>query len=245
MQVSSFYVNYGFHPQMSILNPAPQENANPTADDLIQKLERIHNDLCHTLLEAQLKYKEAFDAHVKESPPFRVGDLVWLSRKHIKTHHPSLKLDAKCLGPFRILEVVREAKSAYKLELPPRMKVHPVFHISLLTPYRVNTIPDRTQPPPLPVVVDGAEEYDVYRILDSRIRHHRLEYLIDWAGYSPDKCTWEAAVDVANATKALEDYHHKHPNRPSPRDIEAGPLHRSTAPKRGSTVRNRSQKLQS
>ena len=55
---------------MSILNPAPQENANPTADNLVQKLERIHNDLRGTLREAQLKYKEAFDAHVKESPLF-------------------------------------------------------------------------------------------------------------------------------------------------------------------------------
>ena len=55
---------------MSILNSAPQENANSTADNLIQKLEQIHNDLCGTLREAQLKYKEAFDAHVKESPLF-------------------------------------------------------------------------------------------------------------------------------------------------------------------------------
>src|ERR1700738_2795629 len=124
-QVSPFFANYGFHPRMSILNPAPQENANPTAEDLVQKLERIHNSLRCTLREAQLKYKEAFDAYIKESPPFRVGDLVWLSRKHIKTSRPSLKLDAKRLSTFRILEVVEEVKSVYKLELPPQMKVQP------------------------------------------------------------------------------------------------------------------------
>jgi hypothetical protein len=225
---------------MSILTSAPQEKANPTADNFVQKLERIHNDLRHTLREAQVKYKQAFDAHVKESPPFRVGDLVWLSRKHIKTSRPSSKLDAKRLGPFKILEVVGEAKSAYKLELPPRMEIHPVFHVSLLTPYRANTIPSRIKPPLPAVVVDGAEEYEVDRILDSRIRHQRLEYLVDWTGYSPDERTWEAATDVMNAGEALEDYHREHPNRPSPRDVAAGPLHRSAALKRGGTVRTRS-----
>src|SRR6202048_4195452 len=164
-QVSPFYANYGFHPQISILNPAPQENANPTADDLVQKLERIHNDLRGTLREAPLKYKEVFDAHVKESPLFRVGDLVWLSRKHIKTSRPSLKLNAKRLSPFRILEVVGEAQSAYKLELPPQMKVHSVFHISLLISYHVNTILSCIQPSPLLIVIDGAEEYQVEGIL--------------------------------------------------------------------------------
>jgi hypothetical protein len=150
-----------------------------------------------------------------------------------------LKLDAKRLGPFRIAEVVGEAQSAYKLELPPQMKVHSVFHVSLLTLYRANTIPGRIQPPPPPIVVDGAEEHEVERILDSRIRRQRLEYLVDWTGYSPDERTWEAAADVTNAAEALEDYHHEHPNRPSPRDVEAGPLRRSAAPKRGGTVKNR------
>jgi hypothetical protein len=225
---------------MSIIAPAVHESATPAADSLVERLEQIHNDLRYTLRQAQLKYKEAFDAHVKETPPFQVGDLVWLSRKHIKTNRPSVKLDAKRLGPFKILEIVGEAKSAYKLELPPRMRIHPVFHASLLTPYRANTIPGRVQPPPPAVIVDGVEEYEVESILDSRIRNQRLEYLIDWTGYSPDERTWETATDVANAAQALEDYHREYPNRPSPRDIQARPLPRSAAPRRGGTVRNRS-----
>ena len=120
------------------------------------------------------------------------------------------------------------------------MRIHPVFHASLLTPYRVNTIPGRVQPPPPAVIVDGVEEYEVESILDSRIRNQRLEYLIDWTGYSPDERTWEMATDVANAAQALEDYHREYPNRPSPRDIQGRPLPRSAAPRRGGTVRNRS-----
>ncbi|HEY6407467.1 MAG TPA: RNase H-like domain-containing protein, partial [Ktedonobacteraceae bacterium] len=154
-QTSPFFANYGYHPRMSIVDPTPREGANPAAEAFVEKFERVHNDLRHTLRKAQLQYKAAFDAHVKESPPFQPGDLVWLSRKHIKTTRPSLKLDAKRLGPFKITEVVGEARSAYRIELPAQMRIHPVFHVSLLTPYRANEIPGRTQPPPPPIMIDG------------------------------------------------------------------------------------------
>ena len=41
------------------------------------------------------------------------------------------------------------------------MKVHLVFHISLLTSYHANTILSCIQPPPLPIVIDDTEEYKV------------------------------------------------------------------------------------
>ena len=243
-QTSPFYANYGQHPRMSLVDAARRiethrtDPANPAADTFIEKIERVHNELRETLRTAQLKYKAAFDTHVQKSPPFQAGELVWLSRKYIKTRRPSVKLDAKRLGPFKILEVVGEAKSAFRLELPPQMRIHPVFHVSLLTPHRASTIPGRVQPRPPPDIIDGTEEYEVHKILDSRIQHKRLEYLVDWVGYSPDERTWEPIANIAHAAEALEDYHRGYPNRPSPNDIPQ-PLHRSTAPKRGGTVRNR------
>ena len=45
------------------------------------------------------------------------------------------------------------------------MKIHPVFHVSLLKPYKDSTIPGRLQAPP-PIEVDGAEEFEVSEILD-------------------------------------------------------------------------------
>ena len=42
-----------------------------------------------------------------------------------------------------------------------------------------------TVPPPPPIEVDGKEEYEVKKILDSRVRHRKLQYLIKWLRY-PD-----------------------------------------------------------
>ena len=42
--------------------------------------------------------------------------MVWLSRKHITTTHPSAKLDVKRLGPFKILEAVEKQQAGLLAE---------------------------------------------------------------------------------------------------------------------------------
>jgi hypothetical protein len=71
---------------------------------------------------------------------------VWLQRKYVKTTRPSNKLDFKLIGPYSILEKI--GSKAYKLDLPPSVKIHPVFHISLLEPTtnRNTPIPGHLQP---------------------------------------------------------------------------------------------------
>ena len=65
---------------------------------------------------------------------FQVGDLVFLklqpyvqSTVASRTHQ---KLSFRFYGPFKI--IVRVGQVAYKLELPPSAKIHPVVHVSQL-----------------------------------------------------------------------------------------------------------------
>ena len=67
-----------------------------------------------------------------EGPDLRKGGMVYLLRKNIKTKRPSDKLDYTKLGPFKIQEKL--GLVIFKLELPPHMRIHSVFHISLLEP---------------------------------------------------------------------------------------------------------------
>ena len=190
----------------------------------MQKYSEIHDQAKAQLERAQAKYKENYDTHHKEAPTFEPGDLVWLSRRHISTLQPSSKLDVKRLGPFKILEAVGDSKLAFRLELPAQMRIHPVFHVSLLEPHRKNRFPGRVQPPPPPMEADGDVEWEVEEILDSRIRHRKLEYLIHWQNYGPHERTWEPSAHLSNSAEAVAEFHQRYPNRPAPKDLPSGLL---------------------
>jgi hypothetical protein len=65
---------------------------------------------------------------------FASGTKVWLRSLNVKTARPSVKLEDKKLDPFKIREEVETY--ARRLELPLTMKIHSVFHVSMLEPYK-------------------------------------------------------------------------------------------------------------
>ncbi|XP_062835829.1 uncharacterized protein LOC134298700 [Anolis carolinensis] len=103
------------------------------------------------------------------------------------------------------------------------MRIHPVFHRSLLLPAD-GVCPDVNRPPPGPTLVDGEEEFEVQDILDSRIHRRRLQYLIDWVGYGPEERSWEDAFTV-HAPDLVQRFHRTYPSKPRPRGSRgAGPV---------------------
>ena len=66
----------------------------------------------------------------------------------------------------------------YKLELLASMKVHPVFHISLLEPTASDPLLGQLQPPPPPVIIDEEPEWEVNEIVDSKFVGKTLRYLV-------------------------------------------------------------------
>ena len=133
---------------------------------------------------------------------------------NISTQCLSKKLDWKHLGPFTITEQI--GTQAYRLQLPASMKIHSMFHVSLLEPYHPSMIPDRVRPPPPPIVVESQSEYEVEEILDFKYLRKRLFYLIKWKGYDPSNNSWEPASFVKNAPHLVEAFHAKYPCRPKP-----------------------------
>jgi hypothetical protein len=56
----------------------------------------------------------------------------------------------------------------YRLELPTQWSIHDVFHTDLLTPYRETPTHGANYQCPPPDLMDGVEEYEVKKVLDSR-----------------------------------------------------------------------------
>ena len=88
----------------------------------------------------------------------QVGDEVLLSTRNLPVQVAtggSHKLGPLYYGPFIVWE---KLKSAYRLDLPPHMRVHPVFHVSQLKLYRKQEDTMRTYKKPDPVIMDAREE---------------------------------------------------------------------------------------
>jgi len=80
------------------------------------------------------------------------------------------KLLPKRYGPFKVLECIGQV--AYQLKFPTTMKIHNVFHIDLLTPYRKTSSYSTNYVRPPPVTEESEEEYKVKSIQDAQ-RHGR------------------------------------------------------------------------
>ena len=81
------------------------------------------------MTKSQAKQAIATNCHRKLPSIYKVGDMVWLSTRNIKTKRPSKKLDHKMIGLYKVKELVG---SSYQLELPHTMKIHDVFCPNLL-----------------------------------------------------------------------------------------------------------------
>ena len=148
----------------------------------------------------------------RQDQEYAVGDMVLLSTANLALpRNLSRKLAKLYDGPFQVQ--ARVGQNAYRLELPASVRLHPVFNVSQLRPYRQPTdrFPGRRVDPQPPVVVDGEEEYEVQEVLSHRDRRvgrgTRREYLVRWRGYSDLDNTWEPSGNLQNAQEELDRYH--------------------------------------
>ena len=115
---------------------------------------------------AQAKYEDNANRYREPTPVIKIGNEVWLNARNIRTKRPLRKLDWKNLGRFKVKRKLNAW--AYELELPNTIQIHPVFHISLLTPYATDPLLRQTQPPAQPIEVDGDVSWEIKEIYDSK-----------------------------------------------------------------------------
>ena len=92
------------------------------------------------------------------------------------------------------------------------MHLHPVFNISRLKQFKdgLTSHPDRVAPlgRPLPEIrhEDGAEIFEVERILAVRGAGAHKRYLVEWVGYPSWEATWEPLANIGGASDAMAEF---------------------------------------
>jgi hypothetical protein len=203
VRAAPFKLTYGYSPQ----TPASEvvEVVHPTSLAFVERLQSPLSFARKCLIAAQKRQKALADKR-RIDQEFKVGDKVLLSTKYLNLKHneKSRKLLPKWIGPFEVVQVVGPV--AYKLKMNPGWRVHPVFHISLLEPYRED---GQVQPSPPPIEMEGALEYEVESILEHRfrgIKNPNAYYKVAWKGYGVEHNSWEPESNVVNMPEIVADY---------------------------------------
>lgn len=136
-----------------------------------------------------------YDKKRTAAPMYAEGDLVMLDIQNVKIRQSTRKFDQKKQEPFRITKIV--SRSAVRIELPKRWKIHDVFHISLLEPYRQATVASQVQPTPDEYLKqagdleEGPETFsdeDTPEVIFRSQKFGRvIEYLVRWERYPEEK----------------------------------------------------------
>ena len=205
---SPFFGAYGFHPQFCTFSEGGPSGI-PEEERFASSLSSVWQSVQESLKRIGGRYKRVADKKRSEGPDLGVNDLVWLSTRNIKLKVPSWKLGPRFIGPYRVIKIINPV--AFRLELPQTLRIHNVFHRSLLKRYVEP--PEPLPLPPPPVVVDGSLEFQVEKIVDSRYVRRSLQYLVHWKGYGSEERMWVPASEI-KADRLIRAFHRSHPERP-------------------------------
>ncbi|KAF8642819.1 hypothetical protein AX16_009398 [Volvariella volvacea WC 439] len=200
---SPFYLMMGYHPKAIPKHPEPSY-----IPDINKRLRILTEARREATATHELARVTMAKWNTTKYISFKKGERVWLEAKNIKTNRIAKKLAPKREGPFTITSVLSPV--TFQLELPEQWKIHDVFHVSLLTPFRENDVhgPNFLMPPP--DILNDEEEWEIENIIKYRWigpkRKRQVEYLIAWKGYPSSKNRWEKEELLKNAPDILRNY---------------------------------------
>ncbi|GAU37387.1 hypothetical protein TSUD_22610 [Trifolium subterraneum] len=155
-------------------------------------------------------YEKQADKHRREVK-LQVGDLVLVKLQPYRQQSVALrknqKLGMRYFGPFEIIAQVGNV--AYKLKLPENAKIHPVFHVSQLKPFKGET-KDQYLPLPLTMsetgpIIQPIAVLQARTIMRGTQKVHQI--LVQWDQLPVSEATWEDLDALQNKfpTLNLED----------------------------------------
>jgi hypothetical protein len=172
IQSTPFRAHYGYDPRTPL---AREISAKSPAAQSFWDTHTERRDHCIKCIKAAQDRQKRYYDKSRRDVSFILGQEVLLSTRNVKfkaTGKP--KFLPRYIGPYTIIEVIgpRNTKgevttvTACKLDLPKAMKIHPVFHVSLLKPYKSDGKSHSTGP--LVYDSDGSPLWEAELIIKER-----------------------------------------------------------------------------
>ena len=226
--LTPFELNCGYHPRMSYEDELEPRSRSRAAGAEVAELKELM-DLCKANLRGAQESQARYHNKATKDRVYSPGESVWLDGKHFNTKR-NRKLGHKFLGPFMVIEPI--GKQAYRIQLPPRWRIHDVFLVSLLEKNGTKKGGvDKELAEQIEFNENEPKEYEVESIQDSAVyaresedgRPVGLYYLIHWKGYPESEDSWEPYAAIKHLRKMVRLFHRiilQNPPQAEPQSIQ-------------------------
>ncbi len=175
----------------------------------LKKMKKLIEHLRDEMLIAQIIYEFHVNLFRRSCFKYFVEDEVWLNACNLSIACFAVKLDDHNVDLFKIKRVFKNNSLVIELNLSIFMKIHSVFHVTLLSHIANDFLSNQHQKFWELIIVENDERFwYVNSILNfKRDRHYNsslLKYYVDWEDHFS---TWESFNLLNNCKQALDEYH--------------------------------------
>ncbi|SYW84950.1 uncharacterized protein UBRO2_05656 [Ustilago bromivora] len=175
--ISPFFACYGWNPKSHPEIPQRLGVNDPRLAEYLVKGAECHKYLQEQIWVAQRRTVDQYN-HKRKDIEFKVGDLVYINRKNWKTRRPTPKLDTRFAGPYPIKE--RIGRRVYHITLPANLRVHDVFHVSMLEPAKTSSLSQRSLLLAEPPLRNEELKFQVEAIVGTPVEPNHIKAKLRW-----------------------------------------------------------------